>query len=207
MENLKTTWHSLVSKYRRDDGLIAALWQEIDRCYGEKHRHYHILEHIDFMIQKSVEHRNKLDDPDTVLFSIFYHDIVYEATRTDNEEKSATLANDRLTLINVSAEMNSKCGQQIMATKNHMLSTDGDTNYLLDFDLAILGETPEQYNNYAKKIRKEYSFYPDGIYYSGRRKILQHFLDMEEIFKTEEFQTRYEQQARNNIMMELDMMR
>jgi predicted metal-dependent HD superfamily phosphohydrolase len=158
------------------------------------------------MIHKSDEHGNKLDDPDTVLFSIFYHDIIYQTTQGDNEEKSAALATDRLALLNVSTEKISKCRKQIMATRDHPWSDESDTNYLVDFDLAILGENAALYNDYTKKIRKEYSVYPDAVYHAGRQKILQHFLDMEKIFKTEAFQARYEQQARKNIMMELRMM-
>jgi predicted metal-dependent HD superfamily phosphohydrolase len=186
--------------------LIEDLWREIDKRYGEKHRHYHNLGHLGYMIQKAVEYGNKLDDPDTVLFSILYHDIIYQTTQSDNEEKSAEMANDRLTLLNVSTEKISKCRRQIMATKHHAWSSEGDTNYLVDFDLAILGENAAQYNYYASRIRKEYSVYPQAIYNSGRQKVLQHFLDMEKIFKTEEFQARYEQQARKNIMMELRML-
>jgi predicted metal-dependent HD superfamily phosphohydrolase len=45
--------------------------------------------------------------------------------------------------------------------------------------------------------------YPDFLYRPGRRKVLQHFLDMERIFKTEEFASKFEKQARVNLGWEL----
>ncbi|HET7178254.1 MAG TPA: hypothetical protein VFI14_00955 [Chryseosolibacter sp.] len=52
-------------------------------------------------------------------------------------------------------------------------------------------------------MRREYSMYPDFLYRPGRRKVLQYFLDMERIFKTEEFASKFEKQARGNLEREL----
>lgn len=56
--------------------------------------------------------------------------------------------------------------------------------------------------NYTKQIRKEYSIYPDFLYKPGRKKVLEHFLQLENIFKTDYFKTKYEVQARKNIESE-----
>lgn len=91
----------------------------------------------------------------------------------------------------------------ILATKNHELSADNDTNYLLDADLAILGQTLDDYQKYTEQIREEYSIYPDFMYNSGRKKVLNYFLDMDEIYKTPYFKKNYEQKARVNIKNDL----
>lgn len=93
--------------------------------------------------------------------------------------------------------------EQILATKSHKKSDDEDTNFLLDADLSILGKSPQVYLEYTKQIRKEYSIYPDFLYKPGRKKVLQHFLALENIFKTEYFKNKYESQARENIEFEL----
>ena len=90
-----------------------------------------------------------------------------------------------------------------MATKLHGLNTDSDTNYFMDADLAILGADDDLYNLYTRQIRKEYKFYPDLLYKPGRRKVLQHFLQMDSIYKTSYFKDKYEWQARKNIKREL----
>lgn len=149
------------------------------------------------------DYRAEIVDFDVLLFSIFYHDIIYNSKRSDNELKSAQLADDRLAKLGVSNDQIRKCHRQILATKEHNNETESDTNFLVDFDLAILGDGPKIYLEYTKKIRKEYAIYPDFMYNKGRRKVLRHFLEMDGIFKTREFKAIFEQQARKNIRTEL----
>jgi predicted metal-dependent HD superfamily phosphohydrolase len=141
------------------------------------------------------------------MFSIFYHDIVYSPRRRDNEGKSADIASDRLAKLGVPTDKILKCRQQILATKDHRGQAKNDTDHLVDFDLAILGDTPEKYWEYAKKIRKEYWVYPNFLYKKGRKKVLRHFLGMETIFKTPEFYENLEQRARENLKSELQELR
>ena len=89
--------------------------------------------------------------------------------------------------------------------QNLKKSEDYDTNFLLDADLAILGQDRKIYENYIQHIRKEYSIYPDFMYKPGRKKVLIHFLEFEEIFKTDYFKVKYEEKARENIQKELEI--
>ncbi len=81
-----------------------------------------------------------------------------------------------------------------------------DINYLLDADLSVLGKDRETYLVYTQMIRKEYSIYPDFLYKPGRKKVLRHFLELENIFKTEYFRDQYETQAKENIETELRLL-
>ncbi|MFY8003983.1 MAG: hypothetical protein ACOVNR_04040, partial [Chitinophagaceae bacterium] len=121
-----------------------------------------------------------------------------------NEGDSAKLAMQKLSEIGYPAEKIAKCANMILATKLHELSEDNDTNYLIDADLAILGKGQFDYQKYTEKIREEYSIYPDFMYNNGRKKALQHFLQMSTIYKTEYFFNKYEKQARVNISNELE---
>lgn len=203
MEYLKSIWTELVLNYIDDVKLVDRLWTEIEKAYSHKSRYYHNLEHLKYMAQKALEHKNDLNDPDTIMFSIFYHDIVYNQIGQDNEKKSANIAENRLVSLGVPADKIYRCKEQIMATKDHHGRDENDTSYLLDFDLAILGDTPENYKNYTKKIRSEYAIYPDFLYKKGRKKVIRHFLDMDRIFKTDVFYKNYEKQARENLKTEL----
>src|SRR5690606_20653255 len=143
--NLKDIWNSLLSKYTADAVLINKLWSQIESCYTSPGRYYHNLSHLDYMIEKSIIYKNRISDPDTLLFSVFYHDIIYDPTRNDNEGKSAETAREALTNTGVTGDRISKCEKQILATKDHEGGADEggadlDTNYLIDLDLAILGE-------------------------------------------------------------------
>lgn len=135
----------------------------------------------------------------------FYHDLVYDAKKQDNEEQSALLAEKRLTALSVPEAIISLCKEIILATKSHLVSANSDVNLFTDADLSILGKPWEQYEIYYKQIREEYSVYPDLLYKPGRRKVLKHFLAMERIFKTDVFREKYEKQARRNLGRELEV--
>ena len=138
------------------------------------------------------------------MFAAFYHDSIYKATSSTNEEDSAKLAKKRLTEIGYPTDKIAKCCAMIVATKLHEFSEDSDTNYLIDADLAILGKNQEDYQKYTEQIREEYSIYPDFMYASGRKKALQHFEQMSHIYKTEYFLKKYNNQAVFNLKNELE---
>ena len=157
------------------------------------------------LFEELIPIKQEFEDWDTIQFSIYYHDIVYKTTRSDNEEKSAQLAVERLEQISYPEDKIQKCKRQILATKLHTVA-DPDTNLFTDADLSILGKSWEFYATYYQQIRKEYSIYPDFMYTNGRKKALQHFLGMEHIFKTSYFQNKYEIQARRNLEKELQIL-
>jgi len=74
----------------------------------------------------------------------------------------------------------------------------------LDLDVSILGAPVEEYNTYAKQIRKEYSSFSWEEYRKGRMEVMTAFLQRERIFLTDHFHATYEQQARSNIQRELN---
>lgn len=194
----------LVNKYSNNNELATNLWLEIFTKYSESKRHYHTIDHIEAIITDLNEVKDKITDWDTTLFAVFYHDIIYKASSSSNEADSAKLAMKRLSEFGYPAEKITKCANMILATKQHELSEDNDRNFLIDADLAILGRTQYEYQKYSEQIRDEYSLYPDFMYNSGRKKTLQHFLQMEAIYKTKHFFKKYEKQARININSELE---
>ncbi|MCB0712352.1 MAG: hypothetical protein KDD67_08500 [Ignavibacteriae bacterium] len=200
---LQNVWRETASRYTEETTLVTRLWEEVEREYSSTGRHYHTLAHLVYMVEKVNECHGLLDDPDIITFSIFYHDIVYDPARQDNEERSTEVARDRLTRLNVPADELARCEAQIVATSDHKGNGDPDTNYLLDIDLAILGEAPLLYEDYSRKIREEYAIYTDAEYNEGRTNVLRYFLGLERLFKTDLFYTRYEAQARDNLSSEL----
>ncbi|MFA8301349.1 MAG: hypothetical protein ACEPOV_14370 [Hyphomicrobiales bacterium] len=200
---LKQIWEDLSSNYCADNNLVNELWEEIEQLYSSLSRFYHTLEHIEYMAEMALENKELISNMDAFLFSIFYHDIIYNAKRTDNEDKSAILASKHLSKLNVPEEIISKCQEYIIATKRHKACSCSDTNMFLDMDLAILGESQLVYNRYSLFIRQEYSCYSDIQYNCRRIILLQRLLSRKRIFKTDLFFNLYEQQARNNINKEI----
>ncbi|MDR2229082.1 MAG: hypothetical protein LBE39_06385 [Flavobacteriaceae bacterium] len=204
--DLKDVFFNISTRYTTDIIFVDLLWKEIEKKYNSKNRYYHNLFRLENMICELKNIEDFVNDFDTLLFSVFYHDIIYKSTAKDNEEKSAEIAKSRLEKLGVLPEDIEKVFDQILATKSHNTSTNIDTNFLIDADLSILGKTWNEYEKYIGQIRKEYSIYPDFLYKPGRKKVLQHFLGFDEIYKTDLFRNQYEKQARENIQKEIELL-
>ncbi len=183
---------------------IEAAWGRIATAYNSRSRHYHNLTHLWALFNELSPIREHLDNYDAILFALFYHDIVYSTHRKDNESRSAIAAARDLELVQVPEETVIYCKQHILATAGHERSENDDTNYFMDADLSILGQSPAVYFNYCTNIRKEYAVIPDFLYKRGRAKVIRHFVQMHAIYKTTHFYNLYESRARENLLNELE---
>lgn len=199
---IKAAFKALIKNYEERSSEM--LWEEIVTKHTEPSRHYHKLSHLEDLYDQLLAVKGKIENWNTVLFTLFYHDIIYNSSKSNNEEKSAALAKKRMQQIEVPNDEIELCIKQIIATKKHLKSEDSDTNYFTDADLSILGRDSESYYKYCEKIRREYAIYPMFIYKRGRKKVVKHFLSMERIYKTEAFFNKYEKQAKSNLQAELD---
>ncbi|CAM1339977.1 conserved hypothetical protein [Tenacibaculum amylolyticum] len=201
---LENRFKNLIRLYTTDSDVISRLWEQLYVRYTEKHRTYHNLQHLKELFGYYDTYIGELSQPNLVAFSIFYHDIIYNIWKKDNEEKSAKVALQSLATIISRSELNI-INEQIIATKTHE-SNFSDTQFLIDFDLAILGQSTAVYQQYATLIRTEYKLVPDFLYYKGRKKVLQHFIDKPFIYKTEVFINLYEKAAKKNLVEELNQL-
>lgn len=201
---LKETYIELLTNYSDDNRLKNELWNEIELNYLDKKRHYHTLSHLENLLNELLVVKDKIENWNTILFTLFYHDIIYNVLKSDNEEQSAKLAEKRMKQLNVPNPIIENCTSQILATKKHEDNTDLDTNYFTDADLSILGKQEEVYKDYSKNIRLEFLYYPSVIYNKGRIGILNHFLNLNQIFKTKYFHSKFEIQAKQNILNEIN---
>ncbi|WP_158975034.1 hypothetical protein [Cellulophaga sp. L1A9] len=192
---------NLFRKYTNDDLYATACWKALELKYSATSRHYHNLEHLAYMFALLETVKSKVEHLDALLFAIYYHDSIYSITKSDNEHQSALYFKKMIS--KTSFDAITEVMDLIEATKEHKLSKDHDTNVLLDLDLAVLGEKPENYLIYAKAILKEYYIYPDFMYRKGRKKVLMNMLNLEGIYKTDFFKTQFEATARENLSAEL----
>ena len=202
--NLKEIYSDLLSNIGFSANEIQQNWLDLEKAYSAKSRHYHNLTHLKEMIASFETYRDKLQNPNEILFSIFYHDFVYSASKKDNELKSAEYA---LAVLTENLDLNKQLiFDAICATQQHQQNEIEDINWLIDFDLKILAKDWEDYKIYFEQIRKEYRIYPDFLYKPGRAKALKHFLENEFIFQTDAFRGLYEEKARNNIENEISLL-
>ena len=202
--NLKEIYSDLLSNIGFSANDIQQNWLDLEKAYSKKSRHYHNLTHLKEMIESFEIYKDKLQNPAEILFSIFYHDFVYSASKKDNELKSAEYA---LSILYENSTLNKQLVfDAICATQQHQQNAIEDINWLIDFDLKILAKDWKDYKIYFEQIRKEYRIYPDFLYKPGRAKALKHFLENKFIFQTNEFRNLYEEKARINIEKEISLL-
>jgi len=190
-------------KHYADQAQSALLWQEVEYAYSASSRHYHTLAHLENLLVQLKSFQSQFKNWDTIVFAIAYHDVVYKVLKSNNEAKSADFAAKRLQAIAFPPEEIEICKKFILATRKHEPG-DEEVNLFTDADLSVLGAEPEVYKLYATQVRKEYKLYPDLVYNPGRKKVLQHFLSMPRIFKSDFFYEKYEAAARRNLAWELE---
>lgn len=202
--NLRDYFFEAAASHGAVPGVIASLWDEIRTAYDAPGRYYHNLTHLENMLEQLLSARSLIREWDIVLFALCYHDFVYEALQGNNEAESAAVAETHLKMLGLDKRKTDAVSAMIMATKKHELCDQEDINLFTDADLSILGAGKEIYCQYAAAIREEYAAVPDMLYMPGRKKVLQHFLDMEHIFKTPVFREQLEARARINLQEELN---
>jgi predicted metal-dependent HD superfamily phosphohydrolase len=194
----------MCSRYCNKEELVQQAWNEIVACYSEPARCYHNLNHLEALRGELEAVRSFINSWGEVMFALYYHDIVYNVLRNDNEKQSAILAAQKMQQMGMPAMMTDRVRELILATKSHTSSHNTDVNYFTDADLSILGKDRETYMGYTQHVRREYGIYPALLYRPGRKKVLQHFLQMKRIYKTDWFYEKYESSARANMQAELD---
>lgn len=187
---------------------VEMLWQAAATRYNEAHRAYHTLHHLKQLFAQFEQVKHNLYEPHIIALALYYHDVIYEPTRADNELKSADYAVEALQKY-LSAEQCQHIYALIMMTATHQLDklTDDDKRsdaaYLLDMDLSVLGAAGSEYELYASAVRKEYAHVPVTDYCVGRTAVLKGLLAHPRLYLTDYYFERLEEQARDNIKREL----
>lgn len=184
-----------------------ALWQNIATHYNEPVRAYHNLSHLQQLFIQLEQVKNHLKQPHIIALAFFYHDVIYNPLRTDNELKSAEYAIKKLSP-HLTAEQCQRIYQLIMMTADHQLddARDSDGAFLLDMDLSILGTDWLEYKKYAQAIRQEYAHVPLADYKVGRAKVLTGLRDRPRLYLTDYYYQRLEKQARENTKHEVNLL-
>jgi predicted metal-dependent HD superfamily phosphohydrolase len=82
-------------------------------------------------------------------------------------------------------------------------AADTDLALLLDLDLSVLAATPDAYDAYAAAIRREYAHVPGRLYRPGRRRVLEKFIDGDQLYLTAALHAAWEASARVNPTREI----
>lgn len=181
------------------DNLLAR-WQE-------PQRHYHTLTHLTAVLDHVDALEEYAADPDVVRLAAWFHDAVYLPDRSENEERSARLAERALPEAGVPEGKTAEVARLVRLTVTHdPADDDRDGQVLCDADLAILAAPPSAYAAYTAAVREEYHFVPNDAFRTGRAAILRQLLELPRLFRTPYGQEKWEATARWNLAGELEML-
>ncbi len=175
------------------------LQQRVRPLYETPPRAYHNWGHIEACLGELARARDLCSDPVAVELAIWFHDCVYDVYRHDNEERSAGIAELWLAERAVTPATISVVSRLIQATRHDAPPSWRDGMFMVDIDLAILGQDTSQFDAYESAIREEYSSVPDNAFREGRAGILKLFLERPRIYLTDFFCLKYEAAARANL--------
>ena len=204
-------WHLTAINNAIEPAILKALWQDIAVRYNESQRAYHSLQHIQQLFLQFEKIKHQLHEPHIIALALYYHDIIYDPRRSDNELKSAEYAVEALKGY-LSAEQCQHIYALIMMTATHELhecldtDTVSDAAYLLDMDLSILGTPWSEYQVYAQAVRQEYRHIANEDYRTGRIAVLQKLLAHPVLYLTAYYHNQFEVQARDNIKREISLL-
>ncbi|MET9495566.1 hypothetical protein [Streptomyces sp. NPDC006552] len=175
--------------------------------WSEPQRRYHTTTHLTTVLDRIDTLAAHATDTDLVRLAAWFHDAVYRPDRSENEERSAALAERALTEAGLPQARVAEVARLVRLTATHD-PADGDPNgeTLCDADLAILASPPEAYAAYTKAVREEYAFVPDEAFRAGRSAVLRQLLELPRLFRTPYGAAHWEPPARENLATELDLL-
>ncbi|MFF4330249.1 hypothetical protein ACFYZT_27545 [Streptomyces sp. NPDC001591] len=188
-------------------------------AWAEPHRRYHTTAHLADVLARLDRLAPHAADPTAVELAAWFHDAVYRPDRSENEERSAALAERALPELGVDPARTAEVARLVRLTVTHD-PAPGDTNgeALCDADLAVLAGDPSDpanpadpanptsyaaYAAYAAAVRAEYGFVPDEAFLTGRAAVLRRLLALPRLFRTPYGAAHWEAPARHHLATEL----
>jgi predicted metal-dependent HD superfamily phosphohydrolase len=204
---LLARWHDLLSRCQAQPTDPDPYGTDLLTRWSQPHRLYHCLGHLVAVLDHIEKLAGYAADPDAVLLAAWFHDAVYRPDLTENEERSARLAERALPGAGVAADLAAEVARLVRLTVSHD-PAPGDSNgeVLCDADLAVLAGAPSAYAAYAAAVREEYAFVPDDVFRQGRAAVLRQLLALPRLFRTPSGHAQWEQAARRNVATELELL-
>ena len=162
-------FNDILEKYIGDKPLM-----ELPRRWSEKHRHYHTVNHLIWVLTNIEEdYRFKeltINEKHALLLAAFFHDVVYDPKRQDNEDKSIEYfirsykGRDPKMIDTVCEIIECTKHRKHPTNKLQRIMWDADNKgFTRGYDILLQSE---------KLIRKEFSHLSPEKYKEGRIKFL-----------------------------------
>jgi predicted metal-dependent HD superfamily phosphohydrolase len=142
--------------------------------WNESQRHYHNLDHLNYLLDKIDEKYKKSEKEYEKLYLVaLFHDIVYDPTKNDNEEKSAEF------FMNVCQDKTNpdilEVKQSILDTKSHK-ATSNLSEKFNQLDMSVVESDYDTLLKWEEGIHNEFKF-AGSLYKERRIQFLESLLD------------------------------
>ncbi len=202
MIDLEKRWKLLSSAYCTDASERDRIYSLLVGAYKAPGRFYHTPDHVRSLLEIVDDLGARPADRDALEFAVWFHDVVYDTHRRDNEARSAEVAREALRRLGVPAGTIEAVCALVLATAGHDTDAVGDASLFIDADLAILGAAPKTYRAYSAAVRREYAWVPIDEYRAARADVLDRFLKRDRIYQNSPFIEMFEERARGNLRTE-----
>ena len=194
-------------------GRFATLWQqchpgagarphekvfaELVTLYGEPHRRYHTLAHVDECLERFDCIRPMVQDPAAVELALWFHDVIFDAGSKHNERHSAEYYVERAE--GSTPRFQRRVCRMILASNHSGAAMHRDQGYVLDIDLAGFGHPGTRFRSTTDLVRAEYPHQSDAGFAESMAGFMTGLVSRPRIFCTEYFREACEANARRNI--------
>ena len=151
----------------------------------------------DFKLSKKDEYKLEL--------AIWFHDIVYDSTRTDNEKLSANNFKSFGNIIGLKNKHIKEICNLILVTKHNDTVKTESEKIICDLDLREFTSIRSKLN--SEEVRKEFVHLSDEEFYKGRADFLRKMINKKYIYSTDLYRNSLEELAKHRITIELDIIR
>ncbi|MEU6527716.1 hypothetical protein ABZ869_00815 [Streptomyces sp. NPDC046928] len=208
LDDLRARWLRTLLATRSDGTAAPEPYGEaLLKRWSEPQRRYHTVDHLAAVLGHVDVLAEHARDVEAVRLAAWFHDAVYLPERSENEERSARLAERALPEAGVPAERTAEVARLVRLTVTHDPAPDDPNGEVLcDADLAILAAPPSAYAAYTAAVREEYHFVPNDAFRAGRADVLRQLLALPSLFRTPYGRETWEATARYNLSSELEML-
>ena len=201
---LRRRWEALAEHAGWSAVAAQDVFARLIDAYGDPSRFYHNAAHILDCLQELDAAKESCEDPTAVEAAIWFHDLVYDPTRSDNEDRSGDASTKGLKELGADPATTQKVRLLILDTKHAKEPATPDGRLLVDIDLSIFGRSAARLDAYERAIRREYEHVPEQAFAKARAAILRGFLNRPSIYLTDHFRRRYEPAARDNLRRSIE---
>lgn len=197
LDRFQALWRRCLINERTD--LSAAIHQQLVEAYSESHRRYHTLAHIEHCLKMFDQCKSLAHNADALELAVWFHDIVLQPGRSDNEALSAELYLQLSDQVHRD-ELRELVARLIIATQHDGGSLeDADAIFMVDIDLSSFGLSWEEFQRDSQDLREECPECSDAEYHRKQEAFRSALATRESFFRSALFRERYEQQAQENL--------